>query len=77
MSHLLLWPGTNEIKSQAYNKEAKELVGNKAIQETRSFVSRSTQMAGPRSLSRLESFTRQLALVFNGTRILLGILFVH
>jgi len=51
---------TNEIKSQAYDKEAKELVGDKAVQETRSFVSRSTQMAGPRSLSRPESFTRQL-----------------
>jgi len=58
--HLFLWPGTNEIISQAYNKEAKELVGDKAVQETRLFVNRSTQMAGPRSLLRPESFTRQL-----------------
>ena len=31
MSHSFLWPGTNEIKFQAYDKEAKELVSDKPI----------------------------------------------
>ena len=59
-SHSFLWPGTNEIKFQAYDKEAKELVSDKPIREARSFISRSTQMAGPRLSSKPESSTREL-----------------